>query len=113
VPTCLHLCIMPLLMCPGFWIGDVIGPCQLISVPPMCTQAFFWNLWRLPPQYKSFDEANPFPKDCPSSDVHNDGLDGADDSTLYDLPQSQSSPMMAASELSPAVTGVRKDLIGT
>ena len=92
VPLCLHLCIMPLAMCPGthslpsgccpgrgskcpgrhstlanaparvplwtqtmhlrimpcagFWIGDIIGSCTMVSVPPMCTQAFFWNLVR-------------------------------------------------------------------
>ena len=44
VPLCLHLCIIPLVMCPGFWIGDIIGTCTMVSVPPMCTQAFFWNL---------------------------------------------------------------------
>jgi len=44
VPLCLHLCIIPLVMCPGFWVGDIIGTCTMVSVPPMCTQAFFWNL---------------------------------------------------------------------
>ena len=24
--------------------------CQYTSVPPVCTQSYFWNLWRLPPQ---------------------------------------------------------------
>merc|ERR1712048_151730 len=33
------------------------------------TYAFYWNFWRLPPQYSSFDEANPFPKDCPVVDL--------------------------------------------
>lgn len=68
VPLCLHLCILPLVMCPGFWIGDLIGTCKFVSVPPMCTQAFFWNLWRLPPQYETFDEAHPFQQACPESD---------------------------------------------
>ena len=91
VPLCLHLCIIPLVTCPGFWIGDIIGAldtlfvafhvhstyafrgtCTMVSVPPMCTQAFYWNLvhrimihysaatvvcraqFRLPPQYASF-----------------------------------------------------------
>lgn len=66
VPPCLHMCILPLVMCPGFWIGDVQGPCQATALPPMCTQAFFWNLWRLPSQYVSYDEANPYPVECPS-----------------------------------------------
>eukprot|EP00927_Polykrikos_kofoidii_P047009 TRINITY_DN410_c0_g2_i1.p1 TRINITY_DN410_c0_g2~~TRINITY_DN410_c0_g2_i1.p1 ORF type:complete len:354 (+),score=18.05 TRINITY_DN410_c0_g2_i1:60-1064(+) len=60
VPLCLHLCILPLVMCPGFWIGDLLGTCKFVSVPPMCTQAFFWNLWRLPQQYETYDEAHPF-----------------------------------------------------
>ena len=60
--------------CPGFWVDDIAGclyrvsacflaslpclcsafatdrSCQYTSVPPVCTQAYFWNLWRLPPQ---------------------------------------------------------------
>jgi hypothetical protein len=67
VPLCLHLCILPLVMCPGFWIGDLIGTCKFVSVPPMCTQAFFWNLWRLPQQYETYDEAHPFQQACPES----------------------------------------------
>lgn len=67
VPMCLHLCILPLILCPGFWIGDVIGQCEMVSVPPMCTQAFFWNYGLLPPQYVSFSEANPKPTKCPKS----------------------------------------------
>lgn len=68
VPLCLHLCILPLIMCPGFWLGDIVGSCSFVSVPPVCSQAFFFNLWRLPPQYNSYDEANPFPQDCPGDD---------------------------------------------
>merc|ERR1712037_505725 len=41
VPMCLHLCVVPLVSCPGFWIGDIIGTCTMVSVPPLCTQAFF------------------------------------------------------------------------
>merc|ERR1719436_1263633 len=80
-PMCLHLCILPLVMCPGFWIGDIIGPCSMVSLPPMCTQAFFWAHWKIPPQYADADEANPFPKDCPEYDAD---LDGADRADLYD-----------------------------
>lgn len=83
VPMCLHLCIMPLVMCPGFWVSDIIGSCSMVSVPPMCTQAFFLNLWRLPPQYASFDDANPFPKECPKTDFS--GMDAAEDPALYDV----------------------------
>merc|ERR1712032_185861 len=89
VPMCVHLCIVPLVMCPGFWIGDVIGQCSMVSVPPMCTQAFFWNLWKLPPQYSDFDEANPFPKKCPVVDSN----DAAANVALYDV-MTPSSPIL-------------------
>jgi len=78
VPMCLHLCILPLVLCPGFWIGDVIGQCEMVAPPPMCTQAFFWNYGLLPPQYVSFDEGNPYPKKCPPKG------DASDDPALYD-----------------------------
>ena len=108
VPLCLHLCIIPLVTCPGFWINDVIGTCTMVSVPPMCTQAFYWNLvssdasppppphesdvllatahaqFRLPPQYVSFDEANPYPKECPKTDLSEFGMDAAEDPALYE-----------------------------
>lgn len=87
VPVCLHLCIMPLVMCPGFWVNDLVGQCSMVSVPPMCTQAFYFNMWRLPPQYVSFDEANPFPRDCPPSD------EPSDDLTLYDDTPLPASPI--------------------
>ena len=92
----------------------------MVSAPPMCTQAFFWMLWKLPPQYVNFDEAHPFPKDCPRSDcafalfdmggMHDawirillaDGdLDGTEDPELYDasagvgLPARATSPIMS------------------
>eukprot|EP00929_Paragymnodinium_shiwhaense_P103912 TRINITY_DN67763_c0_g1_i1.p1 TRINITY_DN67763_c0_g1~~TRINITY_DN67763_c0_g1_i1.p1 ORF type:complete len:353 (+),score=55.01 TRINITY_DN67763_c0_g1_i1:247-1305(+) len=82
VPICMHLCLLPLVACPGFWIDDIAGSCQFVSVPPVCTQAFYWNMWRLPPQYSSNDDAHPFPELCPKLDYN--GLDGADDPALYD-----------------------------
>lgn len=66
-PMCFHLCILPLVLCPGFWIGDVVGQCQMVAQPPACTQAFFWNFGLLPPQYVSFGESHPFPLRCPPS----------------------------------------------
>merc|ERR1719428_2518215 len=81
VPMCLHMCILPLVMCPGFWMEDLMGSCSMVSVPPMCTQASFGNLWKLPPQYVTFDEAHPYPPKCPAEIV---GLDAADDLELYD-----------------------------
>jgi len=89
LPMCLHLCVLPLVACPGFWIGDVIGQCSMVSVPPMCTQAFFWNMWKLPPQYSDFDEANPFPKKCPVVDSN----DAAANVALYDV-MTPSSPIL-------------------
>ena len=83
VPMCLHMCILPLVMCPGFWMEDLIGSCSMVSVPPMCTQASFGNLWRLPPQYTDFNEANPYPRECPQTDTEF-GMDAEDDPNLYE-----------------------------
>lgn len=113
VPLCLHLCILPLVACPGFWIGDIAGPCSMVSVPPMCTQAFYWNAAgrsnarsmrgalhsrageeRLPPQYSSFDEANPFPSECPKNDPGPTGMDSAEDPALYDDGAPLQSPIL-------------------
>ena len=65
VPVCLHMCVMPLVMCPGFWASDLLDSCSSVSVPPLCSQAAFANVKRAPPQYASFDEANPFSPTCP------------------------------------------------
>jgi len=91
VPLCLHLCIMPLVMCPGFWVEDIAGTCSMVSVPPMCTQAYFMNLWRAPPQYTEFDESQPYPKDCPR-DLENP----SEDPKLYDSEGSVDSPILKA-----------------
>jgi len=89
VPMCLHLCILPLVLCPGFWIGDVIGQCEMVAPPPMCTQAFFWNYALLPPQYASFGEGHPYPKRCPPK-----RNDASDDPSLYDESVAPSSPIL-------------------
>lgn len=94
VPMCFHNCILPLVLCPGFWIGDVIGQCQMVSVPPMCSQAVYWNVWRLPPQLSSFDDAHPFPSACPAADAGEVGLDAVDDLTLYDAAPLPESPIL-------------------
>ena len=67
VPVCLHMCVLPLVMCPGFWVGDLLDSCSLVSVPPLCSQATFSNAKRAPPQITSFDEATPFSPECPPS----------------------------------------------
>merc|ERR550514_29209 len=96
VPMCLHLCIIPLVTCPGLWITDILGPCSMVSVPPMCSQAVFWNVWKAPPQYASYDEANPYPKECPPTDLG--GLDAAEDMRLYDTPALPPSPISEAAK---------------
>mmetsp|Transcript_18987 Transcript_18987/g.60374 ORF Transcript_18987/g.60374 Transcript_18987/m.60374 type:complete len:320 (-) Transcript_18987:113-1072(-) len=95
VPMCLHLCIFPLVMCPGFWVNDILGPCSMVSIPPMCTQAVFWNLFKLPPQYISYDEANPFPRECPRLDTAPTGVDALEDPALYEAKAPAPSPILA------------------
>ena len=92
VPMCLHMCILPLVMCPGFWMEDLIGSCSMVSVPPMCTQASFGNLWRLPPQYIDFNEANPYPRECPKTDTEF-GMDAEEDPNLYEEASQTLSPI--------------------
>ena len=79
-----------------FWIADIIGPCMMISVPPMCTQHFFWNVWLLPPQYSSFSEANGYPKECPTLDTGVGGEDMGEEPGLYDPTVIAESPILAA-----------------
>jgi len=98
VPMCLHLCIIPLVTCPGFWVSDIIGSCSMVSVPPMCTQAFFWNLFQLPPQYATFDEANPFPANCPKKEMGDSGMDSVDDPALLDDVKLPQSPIMVEAQ---------------
>lgn len=68
VPACLHMCILPLIMCPGFWINDVIGQCALVSVPPLCTQAFYF---KDPPAqlHTSDDSTSMMSRRCPRDEV--------------------------------------------
>ena len=65
VPMCFHMCVSTLVLCPGFWLNDIIGACSMVSVPPLCTQAVFWNTGLAPPQYVNFDESHPFAAECP------------------------------------------------
>lgn len=100
VPMCLHLCILPLVLCPGFWITDVMQQCELVAPPPMCTQAFFWNYALLPPQLVSFDESNPYPQKCPT----NSATDASDDPGLFDELVTQGSPILQQASIKlPAV----------
>ena len=58
-----------------FRVADIIDPFVMISAPPICTQHFFWNVWLLPPQYSTFDEANEYSNECPTLDT---GMGGED-----------------------------------
>ena len=91
VPVCLHTCVLPLVVCPGLWVSDLLDSCSSVSVPPLCSQAKFSNAKRLPPQLASFDEAHPFPAECPPSvAVRKEALE------LYDPQQFPGSPIEAA-----------------
>jgi len=80
VPMCMHMCVLPLVTCPGFWVDDIIGPCSMVSVPPMCAQAFFWMKWKIPPQLAGSDDVHGFEKECPEAIEG----DGAADAALFD-----------------------------
>jgi hypothetical protein len=88
-PMCFHMCISTLVMCPGFWIEDVLGPCQMVAAPFMCSMAVWWQFWRLPPQLVSFEEANPAPMECPKTDV---GFSADNDYGLYDAASADNGP---------------------
>lgn len=106
-PMCFFMCISTLVMCPGFWIEDVLGPCQMVQAPPMCSMAVWWQFWRLPPQLVSFEEANPSPMECPKTDV---GFSADSDYGLYDsasaLNAPTESPFLAAAGESAGAAGV-------
>merc|ERR1719453_1033204 len=65
LPLCFFHCIAPLVLCPGFWIEDISGECQMASVPPACTTAVFTNTKLLPPQYVSYEDSVSRPLECP------------------------------------------------
>ena len=88
VPVCLHMCVLPLVMCPGFWVSDLLDSCSSVSVPPLCSQAKFANVKRAPPQIASFDEASPFAPECPPTVAVRDG-----DLALYDAKGFPDSPI--------------------
>ena len=66
---CLHLCIVPLVACPGLWLGDIAGPCAMVSVPPMCTQAFYWNAARQRISHEKLSVARSLIADAPAASV--------------------------------------------
>ena len=89
VPVCLHACVMPLVLCPGFWVDDLLDSCSSVSVPPFCSQADFQNPKRVPPQFATFDEANPFAATCPPSVA----VLSPDQLNLYDAQSPGESPV--------------------
>ena len=101
-PACLHMCVLPLVMCPGFWISDLLDSCSTVSVPPMCTQVSFTNVARAPPQYASYDEASPFPAKCPEAALSSLG---DEDLLLYEVGAGQASPIERAARSVTRVAG--------
>ena len=83
LPMCFTHCLQTLVMCPGFWVDDIMGVCQDVSVPPMCSVAAYWNLWRAPPQYTTFEEANAPAAECPAPLTSAGGLDAGMDANLF------------------------------
>lgn len=83
LPMCFTHCLQTLVMCPGMWVDDIMGVCQDVSVPPMCSVAAYWNLWRAPPQYTTFEDANAPAADCPAPLTSAGGLDAGLDSNLF------------------------------
>merc|ERR1711862_202576 len=101
VPVCLHTCVLPLVMCPGFWVSDLLDSCSSVSVPPLCSQAKFSNEKRAPPQIATFDEANPFESECPPTVAVSNA-----DLALYDargFPESPIEKVAASFAPSPAM----------
>ena len=41
VPMCFTSCLAVLLVCPGFSMVDIAGPCASVSIPPLCGQAVY------------------------------------------------------------------------
>uniref|UniRef100_A0A0G4F1W6 FZ domain-containing protein n=1 Tax=Chromera velia CCMP2878 TaxID=1169474 RepID=A0A0G4F1W6_9ALVE len=76
MPPCITGCLLAVAACPGFWFGDVSGDCTSPSIPPFCSFASFAKTHLIPPQLSSFDDANPYPKDCPDYDEELDGVVG-------------------------------------
>ncbi|KAH0472056.1 MAG: uncharacterized protein KVP18_005050 [Porospora cf. gigantea A] len=74
MPVCLPQCIAVLLACPGFWLDDLSGPCESLSLPPFCSFSFFIHLPKIPPQYMRFEDAFPYPPECPEPDEQMDAL---------------------------------------
>ena len=51
-----------------FRVDDIAGPCDEMSVPPMCALGVYTRTDNLPEQTSDFDESQPFPMKCPAFD---------------------------------------------
>ncbi|CAE7744911.1 unnamed protein product [Symbiodinium sp. CCMP2592] len=92
VPMCFPLCILPLVLCPGCAIisrvkGRSRGASVLVEsfgrcgfLPLLLLAYHQVTCW----QYQSFDDANPFPRECPPADYSDNSLDGPENPRLYD-----------------------------
>ncbi|CAE7379772.1 unnamed protein product [Symbiodinium sp. KB8] len=96
VPMCFPLCILPLVLCPGcaiFRISSRSTSLLVESIESTGRCGFLLLLyflfachevtWQLL-QYQSFDDANPFPRECPPADYSDNSLDGPENPRLYD-----------------------------
>lgn len=84
LPMCFTHCLQTLVMCPGFWVDDIMGTCMDVSVPPMCSVGVYWNLWRAPPQYSSFEDSHAPAAECPAPLTSAGGLDAGMGSDLFE-----------------------------
>ncbi len=85
VPMCFPVCINVLIQCPGFTIEDLSGPCDEMSVPPMCSLAVYKRTDSLPPQSTTFDDENSYPEECPKYDPELDVSRGASLSSMLNI----------------------------
>lgn len=97
VPMCFHHCILTLVMCPGFWIDDIIGACSDISIPPMCATSTFWRVDLAPPQYVSQEDSQEKPLNCPKR--HHDQFERSPFGGKPVLTSLEASPKIAPSRV--------------
>ena len=65
-PLAFFHCIGTLVACPGFWIDDIIGPCEEVTLG-LGSFSIFWRFDLLPPQFISVEGSTPSEEECPES----------------------------------------------
>merc|ERR1712072_414877 len=102
-PMCFMHCILPLVMCPGMWLDDILQAYSpdSIGLPPMRAIATFWRMELLPPMYASHEDSQDRPKNCPqpfTDEAHHD-LNAADPRVLSGLAEAEVSPILPPSRV--------------